>query len=119
VSETSFASYDEAVATRDWVAGLLDARALAAADEGEDDRAAAFEALMRAMVRDISARGGTLARLYAYRLGDTQPALVLANRLYGALGDIDAQAADLVARNSIRHPGFVPGGSEIGVLTNG
>lgn len=119
ISETGFNSYEEATATRDWVAELLDGHAIAAADAGRDDRADAFEGLLRAMVRDVSARGGTLARLYAYRPDETQPALVIANRLYGASGDIEAQVADLVARNSIRHPGFVPGGAALKVLTHG
>lgn len=119
VSETGFHSYEDAVATRDRVAGQLDLRVTQALDAGEDDRAAAYERLLRAMVRDVSARGGALSRLYAYRMGDTQPALAVANRLYGPADDLDARVADLVARNAVRHPGFVPGGKEIRVLTDG
>jgi len=43
------------------------------------------------------------------------PAIVLAYRLYG-----DAERADeIVARNRVRHPGFVPGGQPLEVLSNG
>lgn len=114
----SFSSYEDAVATRDSLADLLDGWSLSAADAGDDVAAGIFDTLRLATVRDITARGGTLARVYAHRLGATQPALVIANRLYGAGNDMEARVADLVARNSVRHPGFVPGGVELRVLSD-
>lgn len=118
-ADMTFASYEDAVATRDSLASLFDARAIAAADAVDDDRAASFDALRRVLVRDITTRGGTLARVYAHRMGATEPALVVGNRLYGAGRDLELQVADIVSRNRIRHPGFVPGGAEIDVLTGG
>ena len=44
----------------------------------------------------------------------TRPALVLA---YQVNGDVEAEA-DLVARNQVRHPGFVPAG-RVEVLKRG
>ena len=119
-SRTSFASYEEAALMRDRVSARLDALATRAADAGQDDRAAVFDRLRRAAVRDITQRGGTLARVHDLPIGATQPALRVANRLYGTgpgSGGVDARAADIAARNAVRHPGFVPGGVTLRVLS--
>ncbi|HEX7821039.1 MAG TPA: DNA circularization N-terminal domain-containing protein [Sphingobium sp.] len=116
---TDFASYDDAARVQQDFAVMLDRWSLDAADAGEDERADLFDALRLALVRDVTARGGSLARQYGYPLASTQPVLVVAARLYGPLTDLDDRAADLVARNSVRHPGFVPGAAELQVLTNG
>lgn len=118
-SFASFASYDEAAEAQQSLADLLDGWGIAAADAGEDSRADTFDSLRLALVRDIAARGGNLAREYAYPLASTQPALVIAGRLYGAVTDLGDRADDLVMRNDIPHPGFVPGGAELQVLTDG
>ncbi|MGQ2942686.1 MAG: DNA circularization protein [Blastomonas fulva] len=119
-SRTSFASYEDATAMRDRVSARLDLLAMRAADAGNDDRADLFDRLRRAAVRDINQRGGTLARVHDLPIGATQPALRVANRLYGvgtASGGIEARAADIAARNRVRHPGFVPGGVTLKVLS--
>lgn len=117
-------SYDEAVALRDLIAELLDQLQLVAGDgvADSDDPVAednAFQAIGRvrlAVIRDLTARGGSLERIYRYTPAITEPALVLAYRLYGDAGRAD----EIVARNRsiIRHPGFVPGGRTLEVLTN-
>ncbi|MCL9999233.1 MAG: DNA circularization N-terminal domain-containing protein [Erythrobacter sp.] len=121
-----YPSYEEAVAVRDSVSDRLDRLALAAADRGDDAAAEDFDQLRRALALDIAARGASLARVYHLRLAASEPALVLAHRLYG--GDVDrrarapltleARAAAIVARNAIAHPGFVPAGVEIELLTD-
>lgn len=119
-SRTSFASYEDAAAMRDRVSARLDILAMRAADAGQDDRAETFDRLRRAAVRDITQRGGTLARVHDLAIGATQPALRIANRLYGvgsASGSVDSRAADIAARNRVRHPGFVPGGVTLKVLS--
>lgn len=120
-----YASYDDAVSVRDSVAGRLDDLALAAADRGDDAAACTFDDLRRALARDIAARGASLARIYALRLQASEPALVLAHRLYGAetsrrVGNVvtlEARAAAIVARNRVAHPSFLPGGGMISLLT--
>ncbi|HEX7124679.1 MAG TPA: DNA circularization N-terminal domain-containing protein [Thermodesulfobacteriota bacterium] len=108
------ASYDEAVRLRDDLADWLDEVVVDLADAGDDETAAAVDAVRIAVVQDLTARGGTLARLRTVTPVVTLPALVLAHQLYG-----DATRADeLVARNRIRHPGFVPGGRALEVLTD-
>ncbi len=122
-AEAPYASYDDAVSTRDTVAGLIDALALAAADGSsfsgagaDDELAEGFDRLRRAMVRDVTARGATLARLTRLELAATEPALVIANRIYGSAG-VGARADDIAARNRLVHPGFAPGGQAIDLLT--
>lgn len=121
-----YPSYDEAVAVRDSVSDRLDRLALAAADRGDDAAANAFDRLRRALARDIALRGASLARIYQLRLSASEPALVLAHRFYGGEVDrrsreavtLEARAAAIVARNAIAHPGFVPAGVDIELLTN-
>lgn len=116
-------SYDEAAALRDEIAGWLDELQLAAGDAVGDSgdpvaEDAVYQAIGRvrmAVIRDLTARGGSLERVYRYTPAATEPALVLAYRLYG-----DASRGDeIVTRNRIRHPGFVPGGVALEVLTDG
>lgn len=125
VALKAYPSYDEAVAVRDSIAGRLDRLALAAADRGDDDAAGAFDRLRLALARDISVRGASLARIYQLRLSASEPALVLAHRLYGGDNDrrsreavtLEERAETVVARNRIAHPSFVPAGVDIELLT--
>jgi prophage DNA circulation protein len=120
-----YPSYDEAVAVRDSVSDRLDRLALAAADRGDDAAANAFDRLRRALARDIGLRGASLARIYQLRLSASEPALVLAHRLYGGDADrrsrepitLEARAAAVVSRNRLSHPNFVPAGVDIELLT--
>jgi prophage DNA circulation protein len=111
-----FSSYDEALAARDAVTARLDALALEAADRGEDAQADGYDRLRHALVRDVAARGSSLARLHALTLDAPLPALVIANRLYGR-ADVEARAADVAARNRIVHPGFMPAAVPLQLLT--
>lgn len=121
-----YPSYEEAIAVRDSIAGRLDRLSLAAADRGDDRAAEVFDALRRALARDIAVRGVTLARIYQLKLGATEPALVLAHRLYGGEPQRrtgtpttpEARAAAIIARNGIAHPSFVPAGVDIELLTS-
>lgn len=113
---SDFASLDDARALRDTIATRIDALALAAADRGDDAVAARYEGLRLALVRDIEARGATLARLYRITQLTTEPALVIAHRYQGDVRSrpggtgLVAAAEQLVARNRIIHPGFVAAG---------
>jgi prophage DNA circulation protein len=112
-SGLTFSSYNQAAATRDQLAASIDDMAIAAAEAGDPDLWSSLSALRLAVIQDITARGASLARLYAYTPPTTLPALVIAYSLYG-----DAtQADDIVARNAIQHPLFVAGGQPIQVLT--
>lgn len=116
IAATSFASYEDAIDVRNRTAARLDRLALRQADAGDDDGAAAYDALRRAMVRDVTARGGSVARLQRYTPATTEPALVIAYRLYGAAA-LEERVEQVVARNRIAHPAFVPTGVPLQVLT--
>ncbi|ESQ78517.1 hypothetical protein AEYBE204_13275 [Asticcacaulis sp. YBE204] len=114
-ADLSFASYDEAVATRDALSDALEDLGLAAAEAGHDDAAQAIEDARLAISADINARGADLARLTTFTPVGVEPAVVIAYRLYGP-ANLEARELDIVSRNRIRHPGFVPAGLPLEVL---
>lgn len=112
-SQLTVATYDEAVALRDDLATRLDDEA---ADAGVSEPVyQALTALRVALVRDLTARAVDAPRVSRAILPATTPALVAAYRIYGDA----ARADELVARNRrlVRHPGFVPGGEALEVIT--
>lgn len=118
-SQVAFKSYNEAQDALTLLAEALDAEMISnpITSSGQpapldDDVYDALLDLRVAVVRDISTRGANLAKLTTTTLPRTMPALVAAYRIYGSCTMDD----DLVARNQIRHPGFVPGGVALEVL---
>jgi prophage DNA circulation protein len=108
-SSTAFDSLDQATEIRDDIAGRIDE---VLEDTDDDDVFRALTDLRTAVVRDITARGADRTRLVTVTPQETQPALVLAWRLYG-----DATLeADIVTRNNIPAPGFVAGAVPLEVL---
>lgn len=107
----AFVSYEDALATRDEIVSAIDAAFDAGAD---DDTFDALRALRAAVVRDVAARGANLARLVRWVPPATMPVVVAAQQLYAA----PSQADELLARNRIRHPLFVPGARALEVLSN-
>lgn len=107
-AQADYESYDQAITVRDQIADQLDA-------ESETASESVYTALIdlrAATVRDITARGADLVRITSVTLPSTMPAVVAAYRIY----DDAAKESELVTRNSIRHPGFVPGGMPLEVL---
>lgn len=109
--QASYTSYQEAVATRDSIAELLDEQLEAVGDDGYP----ALHQLRADLVTGVPGEESDLARVTSYTPPATVPSLVLAYRLYG---DLDLEQ-DLVDRNSIGHPGFVKGEEELEVLSGG
>jgi prophage DNA circulation protein len=70
--------------------------------------------LRAAVVRDLTVRGADLARTARYTPKQTLPALAVAYRIYGDA----SRDEEIAARNRIRHPGFVPGGETLEVLSD-
>lgn len=102
-------SYQDMIGVRDELVAAIDQEALTA-DDG------VYEALMdarSAVWRDLTDRARDNARLVTRQLLETAPALVLAYDYYE-----DAERdAEIVSRNAVRHPGFVPASSPLRVLT--
>jgi prophage DNA circulation protein len=92
--------YDDSIGLRNNLASALDAESLNASD-------ATYAALQDArskVWKDLTDRSRDGARLTTRTPPDTTPAVVLAYDYYE-----DAErATDIVTRNRIRHPGFVP-----------
>ncbi len=111
-ADIQFESFDDAAAVREELTAELDRHSLTAAD-------AVYPALqhLRAQVsRDITTRGADLARIVQFTPQATLPSLVVAHQLYG---DARQERAILDRnRRRVRHPGFVPGGQALEVLTD-
>ncbi len=108
-SQISYESRGQAIAIRDEIADGIDLHLDAAGDAAYS----AMQAVRIALVKDIAVRAADLSRILSYTPKTTEPALVIAHRLYQ-----DAtRESDIVARNRIRHPGFVTGGQTLEVLT--
>ena len=109
VAISNLSSTPDVVATSGQARALRDAL-LAQIDtelEVNDPPAALAQALSRlraAVVRDVAARAEFLLKTSSYTPQTVLPALLLAHRIYG-----DATRADeLVARNGVAHPAFMP-----------
>lgn len=114
----SFTNADEAITARALIVSAMDNLMLATdpvlGTPIANDVFDALRALRAAMVADLRERAAKLPRLTYTTPKATLPARVLAYKIYG-----DAtRAEELVARNKIRHPGFVPGGIALEVLTD-
>lgn len=109
-SPGAYPSYEDALTTRDLLTDAIDEQLEVAGDT-------VFPAFMQLRADLVSAVPGAdsdLARLVAHTPIATVPSLVLSYNLYG---NLDGEA-DLLARNHIRHPGFVAGGRELEVLSS-
>ena len=78
----------------------------------EDSIAIALKDLQKVIIESIDLKGVDLSRLSIIVLNQSKPALVLSHALYGSI----EQEEDILNRNKIGHPGFVPGGRQIEVL---
>lgn len=105
-----YTSAQEAMTLRDELGDRLDAVMESASDTVYN----VMVPLRAAMVRDMADRAVRLPRLVTVTPAITLPALVLAYRFYGDAG----RASEIVARNGIRHPGFVTGGRALEVLAD-
>jgi prophage DNA circulation protein len=65
----------------------------------------------------LAQRAAPLPRIKRLELPSVMPSTVIAYQLDGdSISDVFGRGAALVARNRVRHPGFVPAGSPIEVL---
>jgi prophage DNA circulation protein len=73
---------------------------------------AQLKTLRSAALVHLARQSVTLPKTYSLRLLEPQPALALSYALYG-----DLREADIVRRNAVRHPGFVPAGQTLQLTT--
>lgn len=108
VEQSPFTSYDHAIAVRDDLIAELDTLA----DTASDPVFEAIRSLKPELVRHINTHGFSLARLGSYTPQTELPAVVLAHSLYGSAD----READIIERNNVRHPAFVPAGYPLEIL---
>lgn len=107
----TFTSKAEIASVRQQLLVALDTEIKAAQT---DDLYVVFSDLRLTVVQHLAAVLPTVADIQTITTLQTMPALVLAYQITGAIDIAD----DLVARNGITHPGFVPAG-RVEVLING
>ncbi len=107
----TFISYDDAIRAREAVTDVIDEHVEAVTDE----TFAAFVDLRGAVVEAVPGADTDLPRIQSYTPPAVLPSLVLAHRLYGNLD----REEDLILRNGLRHPGFVPAEQELEILSDG
>lgn len=115
VADWDFETYDDAVNARISLVELIDELSLNAADTGNYDAWDAYEAARIAIIKDIDARGSSLPRAIAYKVQFCTPAIVIAHQIYGAQ-NLESRFEDMVTRNKILDPLFVPEGIELAVV---
>lgn len=106
----TYTSHEEAIATRDEVLEALDELENTAPDEVLLE----LEGLRRELTGAVPPPDGTLPRVDHYTPASVMPALVIAYTLYDDVGRMQ----ELVDRNHLQHPGFVPGNEPIEVLVD-
>lgn len=107
--QVPFTSFDEAIDTRKYILGRIDSVMADSQDDAEYD---ALQALRKQVGNAIPADSESLPRLGSVVLSQSSPSLAVAYDLYGTV----SREADLIARNHVRHPGFMPGGQELEIL---
>ena len=104
-----YESREQALEMRDGLAGALQALRDDLGAAGWDASWGDANGLTAAVVRDINERIGRLPRTVRIQNTTQRPSMVLAQRLYGDdPARLFEKAADVTARNRVRHPGFVP-----------
>lgn len=105
----TFDSHDQAAGYRDRLIETLEDLADELGAAGWDASWRAITDLRVAAGRDLTRKAGGLPRIATVRPPASTPSLALAHRLYGDdPAALFVRAADIVRRNDVRHPGFVP-----------
>jgi prophage DNA circulation protein len=103
-----YTTIEDATAARDQVAAALEEQAAGAGDTAYPGLVTLRSNVLRAVPG-----AGVFARIVTVTRRRALPSLLLTYQLYGSVD----QELDVVARNRVRHPGFIAG--ELKVLSNG
>ena len=107
--QNTFMSYEDAIETRD---GFLDRIDALAGETKNDTLYEGYRALRAQVANAVPGENNDLPRISASVLKQSMPSLVLAYDLYENV----ERELDILNRNSIRHPAFLPGGQNLSVL---
>lgn len=111
-TDIEFDSYDDAVVLRDEVAALLDDEMFLLGNTDQDEVFLDLGTLRADVVTDITTRAANLERIKSVTFEQSVPALVASYNIYGTA----SRADEMVRRNKVEHPGFMPAGQPIQVL---
>lgn len=118
----AYAAYDSqaaALRTRAGVLGVLSGLRAEAGTAGWRASYTALGSLMAALNRDIDKALGRLPATLAVRPAAVRSATLLAHRLYGDTpARVVPMAGDIVRRNAILHPSFIPAAETLEVLAD-
>ncbi|MGD9664375.1 MAG: DNA circularization protein [Novosphingobium sp.] len=103
---------DDATQVRETIADQIDA--IAELPATSDDVFSSLQSLRTVVVEGVPQDRAELPNLVTLTPEQTTPSLVLAYDLY----EDAARDADIVARNAIRHPGFLPGAQPLQVISD-
>jgi len=118
-TQAGWDSRDQAIAWRDLAGDDLDQAADIAGAANWDATWQTATDLRAALIKDVATRAAPLPRLAILRPAATLPTALLAYQIDGDdLRGLFDRAEDLRRRNSIRHPGFVPGATPLEVLVD-
>lgn len=107
-----YSSYDQAVLVRNTVVDEINNIILTI---GIDDNLYSdFQDLREAVVRYNNEVASNLSQLVSLEIPISLPAIVLSNDLYG----VTDKEQDILNRNEVDHPGFIPGNKPIEVVLN-
>lgn len=111
ISVINWETLNEAISIRDEVLSAID---LEMQSLMNDKTFNAIEGLRAALVEDIRVRGAQMPRIKYFQPEAELPALVLAHRLHNDV----RRDAEIIARNSVRHPGFITACKALEILTD-
>lgn len=107
--EITYDSYDRAVAVQRRILDAIDALS----ENAQDDLFGQLSQLRADVTRAIPDETARLPRIVPHAITISAPSIVVTYDLYGN----QTREGDLVARNSIENPMFVPGGESLEVLS--
>lgn len=114
--QVSYESQEQAIFIRDLFADKMDILLNDLGEAGWDNSWSTAHNLNAAVIQDINVQIGRLPKTVKIQNSTLRPAITLANRLYGDDPTVlFKKTADIVVRNSVRHPSFVPA-TELEVL---
>ncbi len=111
-TQANYESVEEAHYFRDLLTKAIDGILLS---DMPDDIFPAMEDLRAKCVKDLDARAANLPSITELTLSEDTPSLILTFRLYGS---VDMEE-DVLRRNNLDDPSFIPSGVPIKVLVNG
>jgi prophage DNA circulation protein len=109
----SFQTREEALAVRDELLEAIDAECEIESTTTDEYRG--LVDLRAELVRGVPSPDLRLPRQAEYTPRSTLPSLVVAHQFYGDAG----RAVEIAERNRVAHPGFIPGGTPLQVVTDG